>query len=194
MVDFKHKCEQAILAAYSNPDWLQLTSYDQGLWLFSRIYESVPIYLDLEACPEISEKKLLCDAANLPYLTYDADEKKALKNLLELYKDKLNYNDGGYFFTEDFMYLNGILLLRFVNVFDEIKDHLPKIEVKKSFGYVSAGSNGFNVKFMEVKDLCTDENFFDNYNDDFPWEKILDFCESDLSGIAILHGIPGTGS
>ena len=46
---------------------------------------------------------------------------------------------------------------------------------------------------MKVSDLSTEENFLDNYNDDFPWNKIIDFCESDKSGIAILHGIPGTG-
>ena len=57
--------------------------------------------------------------------------------------------------------------------------------------YVIQSSQGFSTMAMDVKKQETDIKT--NYNDDFPYDQIVDFINSDESGIVILHGIPGVG-
>lgn len=62
-----------------------------------------------------------------------------------------------------------------------------------TYDYIMYDSReGFIPYPMDVKNL-EDFNLEDNYNDDLPNEEILDFINSDESGLIILHGKPGTG-
>lgn len=59
------------------------------------------------------------------------------------------------------------------------------------FSYVICGNHGFDTTDLPVKKFeCPVE---DNYNDDIPDEKIVDFIKNGKSGICILNGAPGTG-
>jgi len=57
--------------------------------------------------------------------------------------------------------------------------------------YLIRDKNGYNLQQLPIKtkDISIDEN----YNSDIPDKQIVDFINSDESGIAILHGNPGTG-
>lgn len=57
--------------------------------------------------------------------------------------------------------------------------------------YVTNSGNGFNTMSMEVKKQDCDIKL--NYNDDFPYEKLISFINSEESGIVVLNGNPGTG-
>lgn len=73
----------------------------------------------------------------------------------------------------------------------EIIDCLVKNEKDNTFGYVTKSSNGFETKFMFVKKVNL--TLEDQYNDSLPHSTIIDFINSDSSGLTILHGIPGCG-
>lgn len=61
----------------------------------------------------------------------------------------------------------------------------------KYMQYVTSSGNGFSTMEMEVKKQ--DCNIESNYNDDFPYNKIVSFIDGDESGLMILYGSPGTG-
>ena len=59
------------------------------------------------------------------------------------------------------------------------------------FAYVTMSSQGFAETSMKVRkqDVVIDEQ----YNDDLPHEKIVNFLKSNESGLLLLHGLPGSG-
>lgn len=59
------------------------------------------------------------------------------------------------------------------------------------FEYVVYDSHGFDTTSLPVKKQNIDIE--KNYNDDLPHEEIVEFLESDDSGLCILYGAPGTG-
>lgn len=62
---------------------------------------------------------------------------------------------------------------------------------KRYFEFVTYGKQGFDTVELEIKNPNLDlEN---NYNDDIPDEDIRAFITGRDSGLAILHGAPGTG-
>lgn len=73
----------------------------------------------------------------------------------------------------------------------EIIDCLVKNETDNTFGYVTKSSKGFETKVMSVNKVNI--KLEDQYNDSIPHSTIIDFINSDSSGLAILHGIPGCG-
>lgn len=191
--EFIEKCNTCLVNSYKNPDFLQLTSYDQSLYLFTNIYNCNPILFQLEQLKGSNIIKIL-KFANYPFCDYLIDESKSISNIIDEFADEMCFIDNTYIFHKNFLLsLNGYLLLTDTDCFERIKKCLVPYDEVRTFGYVSANSSGFNVKMMPISDMTTEENFLDNYNDDFPWGKIKEFCESDKSGIAILHGIAGTG-
>lgn len=62
---------------------------------------------------------------------------------------------------------------------------------KRYFEYVTYGQGGFDTIALEVKKQDIDLSL--NYNDNLPNDEIMDFLNNGSSGIAILHGNPGTG-
>ena len=82
-------------------------------------------------------------------------------------------------------------------VFD-INRHIKYISVDKkeetpTYQYLIHDNSGFKTMEMNIKqevNIAIDEN----YNDDFPYQKMWDFLNADnMSGLAIMHGEPGTG-
>jgi hypothetical protein len=139
-------------------------------------------------------RQFLLEKGGLPFIKLNIDEEKTIKNLIESFADEAYIYDETYYLTEDFLLsLNGYLFLTNIDVTSRLEPYLIPYTEIKTFGYVSANSNGFTTKQMNISDLFTEENFFDNYNDDLPWDKIIKFCEGENSGLAVLHGIPGTG-
>lgn len=192
--EFIEKCNTCIINSYKNPDFLQLTSYDQSLYLFTNIYNCNPILFQLDRVKNSNTIKIL-ELANYPFCDYLIDESKSISNIIDEFANEMCFINNMYVFHKDFLLsLNGYLLLTNTNCFERIKKCIVPSDEVKTFGYVAANSSGFSVKTMSISDLTTEENFLDNYNDDVPWDKIKEFCESDKSGIAILHGIAGTGN
>ena len=190
--EFRELCDSCFLNAYKTPEFLQMTSFDQSLYLFANIYNTRPIYYPLESMSP--NRKFLLDKAGLPTTDLNVDEEATIKKIIEEFLENAYIYDETYYLTEDFMVsLNGYLFLANLDFIDKIESCLIPYTEAKTFGYVSANSNGFTTKQMKISDMTTEETFFDNYNDDLPWEKILNFCEGDRSGIAILHGIAGSG-
>lgn len=61
----------------------------------------------------------------------------------------------------------------------------------KKMEYVTYSNMGFKTVSLDVKKQDIDIDL--NYNDDFPYKKIVDIANSKESGIIILYGIPGSG-
>ena len=55
----------------------------------------------------------------------------------------------------------------------------------------------FNLRDLYVRPTVdfqiSNEEFFENYNEDFPRDKIKEFIQSPLGGIVIFNGVPGSG-
>lgn len=60
----------------------------------------------------------------------------------------------------------------------------------KTIAYI-VYNNGFGVTSLKVKKQDCDVK--SNYNDDLPDERIVNWINSDDSGVVVLHGDPGTG-
>lgn len=190
--EFRELCDSCFLEAYKNPDFLQMTSFDQSTYIFANIYNTRPIYYPLETMN--GNRQFLLEKGELPFVKVNIDEEKTIKNLIESFINEAYIYDETYYLTENFLLsLNGYLFLTNTDVASRLEPYLIPYTEIKTFGYVSANSNGFTTKQMNISDLFTEENFFDNYNDDLPWDKIIKFCEGENSGLAVLHGIPGTG-
>ena len=58
---------------------------------------------------------------------------------------------------------------------------------------VSSPNGGYYTKDLEVSSIGSDASIEENYNDDLPDKQIVEFLNSDASGIAVFHGEPGTG-
>lgn len=76
----------------------------------------------------------------------------------------------------------------------ELKECIVKSteENIKYMQYVTSGGNGFSTMEMEVKKQDCDIET--NYNDDIPYNQVLDFINGDESGLVIWYGIPGGGN
>lgn len=61
----------------------------------------------------------------------------------------------------------------------------------RTYKYVIYSSHGFDTRRLAIKDMDIDVAY--NYNDDMPDKEIKEFLNGKDSGIAILHGEPGTG-
>lgn len=73
----------------------------------------------------------------------------------------------------------------------EIEDLVVIEEATPYMSYVTYSNHGFRTISMKVKQQdCDIES---NYNDDLPHQQIVDMVNSEESGIAILHGVPGCG-
>ena len=73
--------------------------------------------------------------------------------------------------------------------------HTYKEENKQAdskFTYITRGKTGdFDNVILKVKHNLNVS--LDNYNDDIPYDKMKEFCDSDSSGLMLLSGLAGTG-
>ena len=80
----------------------------------------------------------------------------------------------------------------------KINDYIKYIREKREpempmYHYVIHGGSGFDITDFPLKEHVK-INLEENYNDDLPHEKIMDFLNSDKeSGLVILSGLCGTG-
>ena len=68
----------------------------------------------------------------------------------------------------------------------------PKDE-KRSYEYIVFNSSSGEFETIPLDIDMKDINIKDSYNDDLPNDAIMDFFDSDDSGLVVLHGEPGTG-
>lgn len=77
----------------------------------------------------------------------------------------------------------------------ELLNCIVYIESKEDIrymNYVTSSGSGFSTTRLEVRKQEVDVNI--NYNDDLPYETIINFINGKSSGIMIWHGTPGTGN
>ena len=79
--EFRELCDSCFLDAYKTPDFLQLTSFDQSLYLFAKIYNTRPIYYSLESMSP--NRKFLLEKAGLPITNLNIDEEATIKKIIE---------------------------------------------------------------------------------------------------------------
>ena len=85
-------------------------------------------------------------------------------------------------------------------VYSHIKDFKDKVfkcfekveeEIPCQVYWVSQSDRGFTSSKLVMKKALFNIN--SHYNDDFKYDKVTNFINSEESGLIILHGIPGTG-
>lgn len=59
------------------------------------------------------------------------------------------------------------------------------------YRYVSVSNGDFD--YSNFKILKNPDVSLDNYNDDLPYQELLDFCNAEYCGLSLLYGTPGTG-
>ena len=77
---------------------------------------------------------------------------------------------------------------------DFINDNLVPIvseNKQRNLSVCTGGSYGFNKSSIEVKPFDCDIQR--NYNDDLPYDKMMELVNSDEEELILLHGEPGTG-
>lgn len=192
---------------------LNLLSYGDILVIRNRLIDSSDDYISYE------EDDILTSDEPTPIIldsNKTAELKKELKKKLESidimqttdnitkYLDDNNidyiskyYNQSRYFiFDEMAIILRSSGLSFIMEEFDLpqwIEDSIVfrKKEKTRTYKYVIYSSHGFDTRKLAIKDMDTDVP--SNYNDDIPDNEIKVFLKGSESGIAILHGEPGTG-
>lgn len=185
----------------SNPAFINLYE-SKALCFASRLFGKpvVSIYLSQvsyydkeqdveEDCSEIdstSDKK---------FTFYNVDEKKTLQKLRKEFELHHDPHTGYYIEYTSFVYAdNNILFIYSEEIYDKLCSCIVTKDIVQEIGLACISRDCIFTKNVEIKDVFkSEEEFFANYNDDLPWDKLTDFIHSDRSGIAILHGEPGTG-
>lgn len=75
-----------------------------------------------------------------------------------------------------------------------LSEVLVKYDEKKkerTFKYITRGTGGLSIIDMNITKNTNVS--LDNYNDDIPYDRMVDFCNGNDGGIMILNGEPGTG-
>ena len=75
----------------------------------------------------------------------------------------------------------------------EFEQYLIKLDKSPSFKYVSKSRDYYETTSMVVKPQGKFEELFNNYNDNLPYDKFINFIKSDKSGLALMWGKAGTG-
>lgn len=143
---------------------------------------------------------------------YDERTPIDLRYFLEKIKDLFDNRE---FCTEEgviyrLFYRTDILILQYstqskmahLTVFsDSIDTIMPLLEYIKpyendtknntTFTYITQSTRGFESVELEVN--SNEDVSLDNYNDDIPYDKMLDFCDNSESGLMLFSGQAGTG-
>lgn len=181
---FIEKCKDTLKEIFQyNLQSYSLDSFDLSIFLFTNVNDAYPEYIDI--CERESNKKGIIELND----TY--------KNVLENYNGEIFYIRRSRVITPDFgISDNGDVFVKSQEDYNKfIAPYIKFREERKTIGYVAYSGNSISTYNMDVKDLNYDgQDFFDNYNDDLPFDKLVNFCNSQESGIIILHGNPGCGS
>ena len=175
---FKEVCDIRTSNVYAEMDQSSVLS------LYKKLFGTIPNILDLSnKYPTIDFNKTSERMAKL-------DDARVFWNLVIIIRDNFIIKISP---THDIFTLFSID--KKYELPEDIKKCIKRRKVKKFNGkyidYVTIGGGGFDTTQLEVRKI---DNFnISNYNDDLPDKKINEFIESKNSGLAILHGKPGTG-
>lgn len=102
---------------------------------------------------------------------------------------------GDFFFGEEFIMFKYYYIFVSRNNIDKVVDLMSKYcSTAEEHGIISyALLQGGYLQTNPIKGLKTEKFTPENYNSDLPHDQLLEFLKSDKSGIALLHGKPGTG-
>lgn len=172
-----------------------LTDFTELPEIYVALYDKYPdsyfidCDIDLNKSIEQIKKKIDCFTPG----SYDV-YKKNKDN------DKYEYHDKVYDYTT--ITTKGLVCMTHGGIFIYTNDKKFKDEIVENLQYteeeypcqvywVSQGQNGFGASKLTLKNGKF--NIKTHYNNDFDYDKIQDFINSDSSGLVILHGTSGTG-
>lgn len=209
-IDYEKLINDLIYKFQSNPDFVNLYYESRAVCFASRLFGQpvVSIYMSPASYYD-EEQESYCDEdcyfdstveastsdKNQKFTFYNVDKKKTLQKLQKEFEVHYNPHTGYYIEYTSFVYIgNKILFVYSKEMYDKLCSCIVTKEIVHEIGLAYISKDRILTKNIEIKDLFkSEEEFFANYNDDLPWDKITDFVHSDRSGIAILHGEPGTG-
>ena len=164
-----------------------LATYDGTIWevcVFGKIYGTFSRYFHYGATPEMQ-----WDDYHFPHKeVYGAND--SYNAFLKEFKED-GFHWCGYIFTEYGIITHTEIMLNCDELPERIKKTLVLKENQSHYSVAKFHGGGIYVKPSKVK--VVGEEVKDNYNNDLPYDSYFKFIESDDSGIAMLHGLPGTG-
>ena len=206
--EFIKKIDETFKELCATCEWVNLGNYDKNLVLFTRIFNTRPFEFSFDdsidpedynyygmSFPEDEEKDETIINDFYPVcIPKGLDVAKTSKNVLKEYGKEAYFISSNIMITEEFLFsTSGWGFLTTSKIPERMKKCYVDYDKDITFGYVSCGQHGFKTTNMKVVDLCTEDNFKLNYNDDLPWDKLNDFVNEEHSGLSVLHGIPGCG-
>ena len=182
--EFKSKIEEWHLKAYISPEICNSDPITVLLWEFVNIYNACPKLYSYSAT---TNKNPLSAYAKHEeqYDTFDS-----IRNVMDTLKGEY-YLYGEALYFENCVVTDDYIIYIEDDIPESIKSCLVIEEITNRFLYASVSNGQFITRTFPVKKV--DKDILNNYNDDLPVDKFTEFVEMDKSGIAILHGIPGTG-
>lgn len=182
-MNFKERVLLTHTKIYSE-DFLLEASWGTSLaWEFVQLFGKYPKYYNYSSSS--GPKEIYPESHKEEY-----DDELSFIALIQNYGDEgiqINdtlYTPDGIFSTDHIMYWADELP-------EKVKNSLIEKKGEHHFQYASMGSNGFTTRAFAIKKV--DDDIMDNYNDDIPLDKFKEFVEMDKSGIAIMHGVAGSG-
>lgn len=179
--------KKLILSIYTDKDLVRMDDDQQDDYIFGKFYNTIPLYFNYHPTNENFD---YCNP--FPHKE-DYDPKQSFSKLVEEFKED------SYLFNSDLYTEYGVLSpysqLRLTTkvIPERIKKCLVLKEHKiENISKAIVIENGeIETRSINIERI-TDEALI-NYNEDLPVEKFDNFIESDKSGIALMHGIPGSG-
>ena len=129
----------------------------------------------------------------------DIIDENTFLNLMKYYRE----NDIAYFLwrydfqsvliteNEEIIFGNMMFYAQYDELPQYILDCLVFCDENKSrYYYLAYGKNGYEAIALDIREIDVDIEM--NYNDDLPYDEIVDVLESEEAGLIILRGEPGT--
>lgn len=179
----KEQCEEVLKDFYSK-SITYLSGYDNTklCYLFSKIYNTLPycIYTNCLIAKEFNVEAIYIESSLFDKL------KEEYKNDEVFFINDMLFTDDGLFSSNTYIFTN-------YNIPERLKKYFKNLEETSNyFSYIAVDPSGeFVDNMFEVKDYNV--KIKEQYNDDLPIETIDSFIDTKDSGIALFHGIPGTG-
>lgn len=99
-------------------------------------------------------------------------------------------------FTDNYIYaLNEVVICvpeDYTKVKEELSKFLPKEEKRiPTFNYIMCSNGSVDCQPIKINEVDCDIEL--NYNDDLPYDHIIETLKSKNSSLSIYHGVPGSG-
>lgn len=182
---FKEQVIKLHTETYTNPELCDIQWGTILGWEFAHLFNKPPKYFNYYA----SSKDDLNIYTHAHTENYDA--MSSFLAIKEEYKDDC-VHFGDTIYTEDGIISTDSILVGEDTLPERIKKCLKVVSNKHHFLYASMSQGGFTTRRFPINEISDD--ILDNYNDDLPVDKFEEFINMNKSGIAILHGIAGSGN